>query len=65
MINETRNLITLTCINEETGETICLKKHYYEGCTWNEISEMYYRFLSAMGYHLASEDVGADFSTQD
>ena len=63
MTEETTNTIAFTAVNSTTGEIVRLEKPFADGCTWNEISEMYFRFLTAMGYHLDSDDVGADFST--
>ena len=63
MTEENINTIAFTATNLTTGEIVRLEKPFADGCTWNEISELYFRFLSAMGYHLDSDDVGANFST--
>ena len=61
MTEETTNTITFTAVNSNTGEIVRLEKPFADGCTWNEISDLYFRFLSAMGYHLDSDEVGAEF----
>ena len=61
MTEETTNTIAFTAVNSTTGEIVRLEKPFADGCTWNEISELYFRFLSAMGYHLVSDEVGAEF----
>ena len=63
MTEETTNTITLSCVNNTTGETIHIEKSFEGGCTWNQISDVYFRFLCAMGYQLDSDEVGADFSS--
>lgn len=53
--------ITFTSTNKGSEEKIIMEKTFDGDCTWNEISEMYCRFLQSMGYVLEPSDVGSDF----
>lgn len=53
--------ITMTCVNKNTGEQITMTKDFDDSGRWNYISEMHFRFLTAMGYVLEPEEVGAEY----
>ena len=57
----TRN-ITFT-MTSSTGEVITMDKTFHSDCTWMTISEMYFRFLRAVGYELSMDNVGAEFDS--
>ncbi|CAB4130045.1 hypothetical protein UFOVP116_242 [uncultured Caudovirales phage] len=52
--------ISFTYTNNETGESVSMYKTFSGDCRWNDISEMYCRFLQSMGYVLDHSDVGAE-----
>jgi hypothetical protein len=54
--------ITFT-MTSSSGEVITMDKTFESDCTWMTISEMYFRFLRAVGYELSMDEVGAEFES--
>ena len=62
MLDEEENTQRISMsLRGSNGQTVELVNYYPEDTTWMEIAKQFHNFLSAMGYVLDSERVGAEY----